>query len=130
MKTNKILKFMSYSSYFFAVVSFVVLAFAVFYFNIDAASSNGIMAVVEDDKTANAEAIQKGMAYMGAGFACVGLFGAGIGQGYAAGKASEAVGRNPEAEPQIRNMLLIGAAIAESSALYSLVISIILIFVA
>ena len=76
------------------------------------------------------EDLQKGLAYVGAGLAGIGFIGAGVGQGYAAGKAAEAVGRNPEAEAQIRNMMFVGAAIAESSALYALVISIILIFVA
>ncbi|NOQ50434.1 MAG: ATP synthase F0 subunit C [Mycoplasmataceae bacterium] len=76
------------------------------------------------------EDLQKGLAYVGAGLAGIGFLGAGAGQGYAAGKAAEAVGRNPEAEAQIRNMMFVGAAIAESSALYALVVSIILIFVA
>ncbi len=67
---------------------------------------------------------------IGAGLSCIGLLGAGIGQGYAAGKAAEAVGRNPEAEGQIRNMMIVGAAIAESSALYALVIAIMCLFVA
>ncbi|RKX67135.1 MAG: ATP synthase F0 subunit C [Tenericutes bacterium] len=56
--------------------------------------------------------------------------GAGIGQGYAAGKAAEAVARNPEAESKIRSMMIVGAAIAESAALYAFVIAIMLIFVA
>ena len=67
--------------------------------------------------------------YIGAGLAAIGMLGAGIGQGYAAGKAAEAVGRNPEAEARIRNMMIIGAAIAESGALYALVVAILLIFV-
>jgi F-type H+-transporting ATPase subunit c len=68
----------------------------------------------------------KGMKGIGAGIAGIGLLGAGIGQGYAAGKAAEAVGRNPEAESKIRSMFIIGAAIAESSALYAFVIAIML----
>lgn len=72
----------------------------------------------------------KGLVAIGAGLASTGLLGAGIGQGYAAGKASEAVGRNPEAEGKIRNMMIIGAAIAESSALYALVIAILILFIA
>lgn len=77
----------------------------------------------------NTLALQKGLALLGAGVASIGFLGAGIGQGYAAGKAAEAVGRNPEAESKIRNMMIVGAAIAESSALYALVVSILLIFV-
>ncbi len=67
---------------------------------------------------------------VGGGLASIGFVGAGIGQGYAAGKAAEAVGRNPEAEGKIRNMMFVGAAVAESSALYALVIAIMCIFVA
>ncbi len=72
----------------------------------------------------------KGLVAIGAGIASIGFIGAGIGQGYAAGKAAEAVGRNPEAEGKIRNMMFIGAAVAESSALYALVIAIMCLFVA
>ncbi len=71
-----------------------------------------------------------GMVAIGAGIASIGFLGAGIGQGYAAGKAAEAVGRNPEAEGKIRNMMFVGAAVAESSALYALVIAIMCLFVA
>ncbi len=71
-----------------------------------------------------------GLVAIAAGIASVGFIGAGIGQGYAAGKACEAVGRNPEAEGKIRNMMFIGAAVAESSALYALVIAIMCLFVA
>nr|WP_238523100.1 ATP synthase F0 subunit C [Mycoplasma crocodyli] len=59
----------------------------------------------------------------------VGVLGTGVGQGFAAGKAAEAVGRNPEAESKIRSMMIIGMAISESSAIYALVISILLLFV-
>ena len=55
--------------------------------------------------------------------------GAGIGQGYATGKAAEAVGRNPEADSKIRLMLIVGCAIAETGAIYALIISFLLIFV-
>ena len=51
-----------------------------------------------------------------------------VGQGYAAGKAVEAVGKNPDAENQIRTMLILGAGIAETAAIYGLLIAFILIF--
>lgn len=80
---------------------------------------------------ASADAVTDGgMVALGAGIASIGFIGAGIGQGYAAGKAAEAVGRNPEAESKIRNTMFIGAAVAESSALYSLVVAILCLFVA
>jgi F-type H+-transporting ATPase subunit c len=52
-----------------------------------------------------------------------------VGQGYAAAKAVEAVGKNPEAESEIRTMLMLGAGIAETAAIYGLLIAFLLIFV-
>ncbi|GHU33066.1 hypothetical protein FACS1894166_07710 [Bacilli bacterium] len=68
-------------------------------------------------------------AYIGAGIAGVGGAGAGVGQGYAAGKACEAIARNPEMESRVRTMMIVGAAIAETSAIYALIIALLLIFV-
>lgn len=76
------------------------------------------------------ESTDKLGAYIGAGIAMMGALGTGIGQGFAAGKASEAVARNPEAESKIRTMMIVGCAIAETAAIYSLIIAILLIFVA
>lgn len=73
--------------------------------------------------------LEYGLLAIGAGLAMLGGFGTGLGQGYAAGRAAEAVGRNPEAEAAIRKMLIMGLAITESSAIYCLVIAILLIFV-
>ncbi|WP_027121665.1 ATP synthase F0 subunit C [Mesomycoplasma moatsii] len=70
-----------------------------------------------------------GLVAVGAGLAGVGVLGTGIGQGYATGRAADAVGRNPEAEAAIRKMLIMGLAITESAAIYALVIAILLIFV-
>ncbi len=71
----------------------------------------------------------KGMAALGAGIAMIAGIGAGIGQGYAAGKAVEAVGRQPEASGQITKTFFLTAAMAESTGLYALVVAILLIFV-
>lgn len=57
-----------------------------------------------------------------------GLFSA-VGQGMAAAKAVEAVGKNPEAEGQIRTMLLLGSGLAETASIYGLLIAFLLIFV-
>lgn len=74
-------------------------------------------------------ALGKGLVALGAGLAMLGATGVGVGQGIAAGRAAEAVGRNPEAESKIRSMLIIGMGIAESAAIYSLIVSILLLFV-
>ncbi|CEI71612.1 MULTISPECIES: ATP synthase F0 subunit C [Romboutsia] len=65
---------------------------------------------------------------IGAGIAVATGIGAGIGQGFAAGKGAEAVGNQPEAQGDIIKTMLLGAAVAESSAIYGLVIAIILLF--
>ena len=65
---------------------------------------------------------------IGAGIAVLTGLGTGIGQGYAAGRAAEAVGNQPEAKGDIISTMLLGAAVAESTGIYGLVISIILIF--
>jgi len=66
-------------------------------------------------------------AALGAGIAMIAGFGPGIGQGYAAGKAVEAVSRQPEARGQIVQTMLLGQAVAETTGIYALVIAFILI---
>ena len=60
---------------------------------------------------------------IGAGIAVCSGIGSGIGQGYAAGKGAEAVGNQPEAKGDIISTMLLGAAVAESTGIYGLVIS-------
>ena len=59
---------------------------------------------------------------------CAGML-TGLGEGLAASKAVEAVGRNPEAEGKIRLMMIVGCGITETCAIYGLLISFILLFV-
>ena len=73
--------------------------------------------------------IGKGLIAIGAGLAVITGMMTGIGQGYGAGKAVEAVGKNPEAEGKIRNMLIIGSGIAETSAIYGMLVAFLLILV-
>ena len=74
------------------------------------------------------EAFIRGLALLGAGIAMIAGIGPGIGQGYAAGKAVEAVGRQPEASGKITTTMLVGQAMAETTGLYALIIAFILIF--
>jgi len=74
------------------------------------------------------EHFANGMAYLGAGIAVIGGLGPGIGQGFAAGKAAEAVGRQPEAQSKILVTTIATQAVAETTGLYGLVIAILLIF--
>lgn len=69
------------------------------------------------------------LADLGAGIASISFVGAGVGQGIAAAHAVDALARNPEMEGKIRNFFILGAAIAESGAIYGLVIAMILLFV-
>ena len=64
---------------------------------------------------------------IGAGLAVFGAVGAGIGIGIATGKASEAVARQPEADGKIRNILILGCALAEATAIYCFVIALMII---
>ena len=70
----------------------------------------------------------KGMALLGAGIAMVAGLGQGIGQGYAAGQATQAIARNPEKAGEIRSTMILGIALAETTGLYALVVAVLLIF--
>ncbi|HAE42666.1 MAG: ATP synthase F0 subunit C [Firmicutes bacterium HGW-Firmicutes-18] len=65
---------------------------------------------------------------VGAGLAMIAGIGPGIGQGYAAGKGAEAVGRQPEAQGDIIRTMLLGAAVAETTGIYGLIIALVLLF--
>ena len=65
----------------------------------------------------------------GAGLAMIAGIGPGIGQGYAAGQAASAVGRNPGAKSDITSTMLLGQAVAETTGLYGFAVAIILMFV-
>lgn len=71
-----------------------------------------------------------GLKFLGAGVGIVGVAGAGIGQGFIGQGACMAIGRNPEMAPKITSTMIIACGIAESGAIYALVIAILLIFVA
>jgi F-type H+-transporting ATPase subunit c len=71
--------------------------------------------------------IVSGLIAIGAGLAtCVGL-GAGLSIGGATGKAVESVSRQPEATGKITTTLILGCALAEATAIYGLLIAIMLI---
>ena len=58
----------------------------------------------------------------------LGVIGPGIGIGIVAGKAIEAMGRNPGASGQIQTTMFIGIAFTEALAIFALVIGFILKF--
>lgn len=67
---------------------------------------------------------------IGAGLSMLAGIGPGIGEGYAVGRACEAIGRQPESKKEVTSTMLLGCAIAESTGIYGLVIALLLIFVA
>ncbi|MCK5656904.1 MAG: ATP synthase F0 subunit C [Syntrophobacteria bacterium] len=74
--------------------------------------------------------IVRAAAMLGAGIAMgIGAFGPGLGEGIAAAKACEAIGRNPREAGLLTRTMLVGQAVAESTGIYSLVVALLLIFV-
>ena len=68
-------------------------------------------------------------AFIGAGI-CMGFgaIGPGIGEGFAAGKACEAIGRAPHEAGLLTRTMLIGQAVSESTGIYALVIALLMLF--
>ncbi len=59
----------------------------------------------------------------------VGTIAPGLAIGILAGKALEAIGRNPEAAPKIQTAMILAIAFAEAIAIYALVVALIIKFV-
>ncbi len=74
------------------------------------------------------EALILACSAIGAGLAMIAGIGPGIGQGFAAGKGAEGVARQPEAQGDIIRTMLLGAAVAETTGIYGLIVAIILLF--
>ena len=67
---------------------------------------------------------------LGAGIALIAGVGPGIGEGYVAGQACAAIGRQPECKGDVTSTMLLGCAIAETTGIYGFVTGLLLIFVA
>ena len=67
---------------------------------------------------------------IGAGIAMISGFGPGIGEGYIAGKAIEAMSRQPEMKGELTSTMFLGIACAETTGIYGFVTGLLLIFVA
>jgi ATP synthase F0 subunit c len=65
---------------------------------------------------------------IGAGFSMIAGVGPGIGQGYAAGKGTEAVGKRPQYQSAIVRTMFLGQAVAQTTGIYALIISLVLLF--
>ena len=66
--------------------------------------------------------------YIGAGLACLGMAGAGIGLGNLFGQFLSGALRNPSAAEGQRGTLLLGFALTEALGIFSLLIALLLLF--
>ena len=69
-----------------------------------------------------------GMAAIACAIAVFTGFSQGIGEALVAAKAVEAIGRNPDATPEIKSNMIMGIALSETTGIYGLLISILLLF--
>ena len=73
------------------------------------------------------DAIVKAACALGAGLCMgIGAIGPAIGEGTAVSKALEGMARQPESTSNLRTNMLLGCAVAETTGIYSLVISFVL----
>lgn len=64
---------------------------------------------------------------IGAGIAAITGVGAGIGIGMTTSKAVDAIARQPEADGKITKALILGCALAEATAIYGLIVAMLII---
>jgi len=97
---------------------------------LDALLGQDSAAAVEAASQISGVDLIKAGALIGAGV-CMGFgaIGPGIGEGFAAGKACEAIGRAPEEAGLLTRTMLIGQAVSESTGIYSLVVALLMLFV-
>ena len=65
---------------------------------------------------------------LGASIAVLTGVGAGIGIGLATSGATEAIARQPEAADKINKTFLLGCALAEATAIYGLLVALVILF--
>lgn len=68
--------------------------------------------------------------YLAIAFSALTAIAAGFSIGGATGNACKSIAQQPEASDKIRNTFVLGAAMAEATAIYGFVIAILLIFAA
>jgi F-type H+-transporting ATPase subunit c len=70
-----------------------------------------------------------GIIAISAGVAALAVVGAAIGMSHATAKAVESIARQPEASGKINSSLMFGLIMMETTAVYALLVAILLIFV-
>ena len=58
----------------------------------------------------------------------IGAIGPALGEGNAVGKALEGIARQPEAAADLRSNMILGCAVTETTGIYSLLISFLILF--
>jgi len=76
------------------------------------------------------QAIVLGLKFLGAGLAMFGTFGVGLGIGLLGNGAMQGISRNPDAAGDIQINMILAIAFAEAVAIYTLVVALVLLFVA
>jgi len=84
------------------------------------------LAIILEAAADNAALLAKAGATIGAGIAVIG---AGIGIGKIGGSAMEAMGRQPEASGEIRNNMIVAAALVEGVAFLAIIVCILALFI-
>ena len=69
-----------------------------------------------------------GCCALGAGIAMIAGIGPAIGEGFVCKAAVEGISRNPEAAGTIRSTMILGVALCETTGIYALLISFLILF--
>lgn len=72
----------------------------------------------------------EGINILAAAIAIWGVMPSALGEGLVCAKAVEGISRNPEAYSKIRSFMILACALVETTAIYSLLIAILCLFVA
>lgn len=90
---------------------------------------NHLLSVLAQAAADNADTVHA-MKLIAAGLAMgLGAIGPGIGLGIGTWGATQAIGRNPDAEGPIRTAMILGLGFAEAVAIYALVVALVIVFV-
>ena len=82
------------------------------------------------DFTVLAKGIALAGCAIGAGLALIAGIGPGIGEGNCAARACEVIGRNPECKSDVTSSMILGIALSETTGIYALLISFLILFAA
>ena len=70
-----------------------------------------------------------GMVYIGIGLMAIGMAASGIGEGLVCAKTVESMGRNPDLYGKLRTVMILGCALTETKAIYSLLVALLMLFI-